>query len=154
MRFVAVMVMILSLAGPVTAQQACGPVVRDLGGGFFMVQCNGVAMQVNDAVSVRRDGQEIAKGKVARVEGSYCSVMVPGARRLDMVYLLPAPGEPDRGPALPPAFAGRPRSAEVSAPPAAGQPPAARSKRDMFFSGLGSGGRVLNLSTGEIVTDP
>ena len=160
MRVLAVLVLLISMAGPGLAQQPCGPVVRGLEGDYFLVQCNGGGPRATDQVSIRRDGLEVARGTVMRVEGNMCSVRAPGGgvQRMDMVFLLDPPGQAEQGPALPNFGSG---SGRLASPPAPSPPPSASSpssaagktKRDSFFSGVGSGGRVLNLNTGEMLTE-
>lgn len=161
MRFLGVMYVLWALAGPVLAQKACGPVIRALEGDYFLVQCNGAAMQPNDQVSIRRDGQEVARGTVMRSEGNLCSVLVREgeAQRMDVVYLLSPTTDAARGPALPSFGKGQgagaivPATASMSSGSNSASSDANRSKRDSFFSGVGSGGRVLNLNTGEVITE-
>ena len=155
MRFLAVVLLVTMMAGPGLAEQACGPVVRGLEGEFFLVQCNGGGPRASDPVSIRRDGLEVARGTVMRVEGNMCSVRVPGggAQRMDMVFLLSAPAGAEQGPALPGFGSGRSASPPAPSPPPTSSAAAAKTKRDSFFSGVGSGGRVLNLNTGEVLTE-
>lgn len=160
MRFLGVLVVLWLMAAPVLAQKACGPVVRILEGDYYLVQCNGAIPQVNDPVCLRRNGQDVARGQVMRTEGNLCSIRILSgeAQRMDTVYLTAPAADASKGPALP-SFGTSRAAGGLNAGDAAGATAATsssgntgKSKRDSFFSGLGSG-RVLNLNTGEMINE-
>lgn len=148
------LIILMALTGAAPAQELSGPIVRCLKGDYFLVQCNGAQPAIDESVTVLRQGTEVARGRVMRVEvGSYSIQVQSGeAERMDMVYLSSRVGAGPRGPMLPPvAKPERPPLQDASVDT---QPPsrAARSKRDDFFTRI-EGGRVFNLNTGEVSTD-
>lgn len=134
------------------AGQACaevsGPIIRCLGNGYFLVQCNRQQLMPDDQVIVLRSGQEVARGQVMRQEGSVCSILIRSgdAQRLDTVVLgARSPNQSDRGPGLPVSSQAS-KNAMKSAETAKAKP-----KKD-YFGSFESGGQVYQLNTGQFLT--
>lgn len=129
--------------------QPSGPIVRDLGSNYYLVQCNSVKLEADDVVAILRQGHEVGIGKVMRSDSSACSILLTGgeARRLDLVFLTRRNTiQGDRGPGLPTALVTSPRGQSSKAPtskPAGG-----------FFGSIQASGSVYNLNTGEYLTKP
>jgi hypothetical protein len=142
-------VMAVCLGRPAVAQEASGPIVRCLEGSTYLVQCNAAQLQPNDLVMVKRAGHEVARGKVLRREGQFCSLLVEKGevRRMDVVYSLTTRVQGW------PAATSQTYGAQLSASPErpASIPATTKTKRDEFFSGL-EGGRVLDLGGGSLST--
>lgn len=126
--------------------QISGPVIRDLGNQYFLVQCNCQQLQQDDLVSILRGGREVARGKVMRSQPGACTVLVEAGEvlRFDVVMLLkPVAAPSDRGPSIPCAIA--PTRAKTLAP-------VAKSDKKDFWSTLNTNGRVYQLNTGQMLT--
>src|SRR5688572_7430737 len=98
-----VALVVMGVAGAVSAQEISGPIVRCLMGDYFLVQCNGAQPAIDEFVTILRQGREVARGKVMRVEGNSYSILVQSgeAERMDLVYLSSGAGRAVRGPVLP-----------------------------------------------------
>lgn len=136
------------LLTPALWAQPSGPILRNLGGRYYLVQCNAQALQPDDPVTIVRNGKEVASGKVMRQAGSQCSILVPSGQvwPYDLVILnRPQAPQGDRGPALPQAYgaAPAPRRSSAQAPGGSG-----------YFSSFSSTGAVYNLNTGEYLNKP
>ena len=60
---------LLTLAAVLPAQaQLSGPIIRDLGNHYYLVQCNLQQLQPDQQVNVLRNGITIAQGKVRRAQ--------------------------------------------------------------------------------------
>ncbi len=134
------------------AGQACaevsGPIIRCLGNGYFLVQCNRQQLMPDDQVVILRSGQEVARGQVMRQEGSVCSIRIRSgdAQRLDTVVLSARnPAHADRGPGLP--VTGQNHKSFTKAPDTI----KAKPKKD-YFGSFDSGGQVYQLNTGQFLT--
>lgn len=139
----------LLLAGSAQAQLS-GPIVRDLGNQYFLVQCNLQQLQPDQTVKILRKGVAIGEAKVMRSQAGLCTIQVQSgeARRFDTVFLPPALGvaQPERGPSIP-TFYGT--ASAVAAPAPRSSAPAAQSN---FWNTLQTNGRVYNLNTGETLS--
>ncbi|MFN8614218.1 MAG: hypothetical protein U0931_42195, partial [Vulcanimicrobiota bacterium] len=138
----------LTLAAVLPAQaQLSGPIIRDLGNHYYLVQCNLQQLQPDQQIDVVRNGLTIAQGKVMRSQAGACTILVTSGevRRFDTVVLPVQAGavSNDRGPAIPTYGC---VSAPVVARPTPTQAPAT------FWNTLQSNGRVYNLNTGETLS--
>ncbi len=143
--------LLLALLLATAAQaQLSGPIVRDLGDRYFLVQCNLQQLQPDQLVTIMRNGIPIGEAKVMRSQAGLCTIHMQSgdARRFDTVFLpqKAAVVQPERGPAIP-AFYGSP--ATSTAAPAPRTAPAAQSN---FWNTLQTNGRVYNLNTGETLS--
>jgi hypothetical protein len=135
------------MASQVSAEVS-GPIIRCLGNGYFLVQCNRQQLKPDDQVIVLRSGQEVARGQVMRQEGSVCSILIRSGnpQRLDTVVLAsPSAEHAERGPGLP--LSGQ----TVKAAPKATEAGKAKPKKD-YFGSFDSGGQVYQLNTGQFLT--
>ena len=143
---------LVAVAAQASAQPS-GPIVRSLGVNYYLVQCNALRLQPDDAVVVVRQGQEVGAGKVMRCDDCSCSIMLTAgeARRLDLVVLKGRKSDPaDRGPTLPvPMLVGAPRLSGVST-----RVPDAKASKGNYFTTHNASGTVYNLNTGEYLTKP
>ncbi|MFN8608660.1 MAG: hypothetical protein U0931_14080 [Vulcanimicrobiota bacterium] len=139
--------LLLLLTSALLAQPS-GPILRGLGGRYYLVQCNAQALQPDDPVTILRNGREVASGKVMRQAGSQCSILIQNGQvwPYDLVILdRPCAPQGDRGPALPQACASVPLRRPASAPAPTGSG---------YFSSFSSTGAVYNLNTGEYLNKP
>lgn len=138
----------LTLAAVAPAQaQISGPVVRDLGNHYYLVQCNLQQLQPDQQVDIVRSGVTIAQGRVMRSQPGACTILVPAGNihRFDTV-VLPAQGSAilnERGPAIP-------TYGSVSTPVVA-RPTQAQAPSN-FWNTVQTNGRVYNLNTGETLS--
>lgn len=128
--------------------QLSGPIVRDLGNRYYLVQCNLQQLQPDQQVLILRNGVEVGQAKVMRSQTGACTIQVNSgeARRFDVIFSPTQAGvpQPERGPSIPAAYApAAPNQRPVAATPTANQ---------NFFSTLQSNGRVYNLNTGQTLT--
>lgn len=142
--------LLLGLLAAGASAAPVGPIVRDMGSDFYLVQCNSDRLQPDEVVVIVRNGKEIGQGKVMRSQGAFCTVHVISgtASATDSVARPSAkPQLSDRGPEIPTQYL---QTYRPNAPTAgAAQGPAASKPRVDYWNTL-ENGRVLNLNTGVV----
>lgn len=123
-----------------------GPVVRNLGQDYFLVQCNAGLPQPDEIVIISRGGKEKGAAKVMRIQGSLCSVKIVSGSAApgDCVSLRRTVALSDRGPELPSAGVTSlgPARSPNSDSPRQGRP-------ESYWNSI-NGGRVMDLNSGKV----